>query len=69
MNNEKAEEVVSRLFSGKYSREEILDALAYCEHDNDFYFSLIKKYHPKYYKEGFGFPVLIQTMLKDLKIS
>ncbi len=62
------EDVLMNLFNDKYTKEEIIDTLAWGERNNDIYFPLVEKYQPDYYNHADPiFPVLSCTILLDLE--
>lgn len=67
----KLEDVIINLTNGKYSKREIIEALAWGEKNTEIYWPLMEKYQPKYYhKSSFDcIPILVFTIIKDLNLN
>ena len=69
VNAEHLEDVIKNLTTGKYSKKEIVNALAWGECNKEVFFPLMKKHQPKYYADGWENPVQSFTLIKDLDLN
>lgn len=58
---------IKNIFSGKYSKEDIIHNLANLEKDREFFVKVIKKYQPKYYIKADN-SISSFSLAKDLKL-
>ncbi len=72
LNGKILEDVIVNLFTKKFTKKEIIDALAWGEKNTDVYYPLIKKHQPDYYIEGVmgkDCPIKSCTLIIDLGIK
>ena len=61
MNSEKLKDVIVNLLNDKYSKKEIIDALAWGEKNIEIMNALMEKYQPQYYCDNFIFVYITNT--------
>jgi len=68
MQIDKLEDIIINIFTGKYSEQETIEALAWGEKNNDVYLPLMQKHQPNYYiNNNSGYPIMSCNIILDLK--
>lgn len=68
-DQEKLEDVIINLFSGKYTKKEIIATLTWGEHNTKIYYPLMQKHQPNYYCDVWENPIQSFTLIKDLALA